>query len=68
MNQAKKIGIQSLFGSIRFEIDIMVCDRLNIAVTYYQAIYFDRQWFRFNLGKMTQQIINILTKITKILC
>jgi len=30
--QAKKIGIQSLFISIWFEIDQIVCDRPNIAM------------------------------------
>jgi hypothetical protein len=31
--QAKKFGNQSLFESILFEIDRIVCDRLNIAIT-----------------------------------
>jgi hypothetical protein len=37
--QAKKFGIQSLFVSIQFKIDWIVCAWLNIAVTKWQPSY-----------------------------
>ncbi len=36
---SKKFGIQPLFISIWFKIDPVVCDRLNITVTYHQLTF-----------------------------